>query len=134
MSGQKTSIVVVTLDSGEVYIISSLFSRPDTQVIYIDPTTGVLRYIGKPGLDSFKSEREAVDYITNGSRGVTRSSVYARAILGYAVLGSFGMLLVATKLNPSVPELPGGGCVYTVGRVSGLKYLCTILSLKGKVR
>ena len=40
--------------------------------------------------------------------------VYARAILGYAALGSFGMLLVATKLNPSVPDLPGGGCVYTV--------------------
>ncbi|CAN6905382.1 hypothetical protein HID58_082586 [Brassica napus] len=120
-NGQKTSIVVVTLDSGEVYIISSLFSRLDTQVIYIDPTTGTLRYNGKPGLDNFKSEREAVDYITNGSRGVSRSSVYARAILGYAVLGSFGMLLVATKLNPSVPELPGGGCVYTVAESQWVK-------------
>ncbi|KAF3523617.1 hypothetical protein F2Q69_00049533 [Brassica cretica] len=111
VGGQKTSIVVVTLDSGEVYVISS---RSDTHVIYIDPTTGVLRYNGKPGLDIFKSEREAVDYITNGSRGGYRSLVYARAILGYAALGSFGMLLVATKLNPSVPDLPGGGCVYTV--------------------
>ncbi|KAF2589070.1 hypothetical protein F2Q70_00041149 [Brassica cretica] len=120
-NGQKTSIVVITLDSNEVYIISSLFSRPDTQVIYIDPTTGILRYNGKPGLDNFKSEREAVDYITNGSRGVSRSSVYARAILGYAVLGSFGMLLVATKLNPSVPELPGGGCVYTVAESQWVK-------------
>ncbi|KAL0866200.1 hypothetical protein Bca101_045318 [Brassica carinata] len=112
VSGQKTSIVVVTLDSGEVYVISS---RTDTHVIHIDPTTGVLRYNGKPGLDIFKSEREAVDYITNGSRGGGyRSLVYGRAILGYAVLGSFGMLLVATKLNPSIPDLPGGGCVYTV--------------------
>lgn len=121
VNGQKTSIVVVTLDSNEVYIISTLFSRPDTQVIYIDPTTGALRYNGKPGLDNFKSEREAVDYITNGSRGVSRSSVYGRAILGYAVLGSFGMLLVATKLNPSVPELPGGGCVYTVAESQWVK-------------
>lgn len=24
------------------------------------------------------------------------------------------MLLVATRLNPSIPDLPGGGCVYTV--------------------
>ncbi|CAL9245733.1 unnamed protein product [Arabidopsis halleri] len=111
---KKTSIVVVTLNSGEVYVIASLLSKADTQVIYIDPTTGILRYNGKPGLDNFKSEREALDYITNGSRGGVRNSVYGRAILGYAALGSFGMLLVATRLNPSIPDLPGGGCVYTV--------------------
>lgn len=91
-----------------------MLSKADTQVIYIDPTTGILRYNGKPGLDNFKSEREALDYITNGSRGGVRNSVYGRAILGYAALGSFGMLLVATRLNPSIPDLPGGGCVYTV--------------------
>lgn len=119
--GQKTSIVVVTLDSGEVYVIASLFSKADTQVIYIDPTTGILRYNGKSGVDNFKSEREAVDYITNGSRGVCRSSVYGRAILGYAVLGSFGMLLVATKLNTSIPDLPGLGCVYTVAESQWVK-------------
>ncbi|GAV86822.1 WW domain-containing protein/Syja_N domain-containing protein, partial [Cephalotus follicularis] len=109
-----TSIVVVTLDSGEVYIIASLSSRIDTQVIYIDPTSGALRYNGKLGFDVFKSVDEALDYVTNGSRWLCKSTTYARAILGYAALGSFGLLLVATKLTASIPNLPGGGCIYTV--------------------
>ncbi|XP_057992420.1 probable phosphoinositide phosphatase SAC9 isoform X2 [Hevea brasiliensis] len=118
---RHTSVVVVTLDSGEVCIIASLSSRTDTQVIYIDPTTGALCYSGKLGFDIFKSEDEALDYITNGSRWLCRSTTYARAILGYAALGSFGLLLVATKLTASIPNLPGGGCVYTVTESQWIK-------------
>ncbi|KAF2325556.1 hypothetical protein GH714_030315 [Hevea brasiliensis] len=118
---RHTSVVVVTLDSGEVYIIASLSSRTDTQLIYIDPTTGALCYSGKLGFDIFKSEDEALDYITNGSRWLCRSTTYARAILGYAALGSFGLLLVATKLTASIPNLPGGGCVYTVTESQWIK-------------
>lgn len=108
---RDTSVVVVTLDTGEVYVLVSLSSRIDTQVIYVDPTTGALRYFAKVGFDVFKSENEALEYITNGSR---YRRTYARAILGYAALGSFGLLLVATKLTASIPNLPGGGCIYTV--------------------
>ncbi|BFG40354.1 hypothetical protein CerSpe_266280 [Prunus speciosa] len=116
-----TSVIVVTLDTGEVYIIVSLSSRLDTQVIHVDPTTGALRYNAKPGFDVFKSEKEALDYITNGSHWLRKSTTYAHAILGYAALGSFGMLLVATKLTASVPNLPGGGCVYTVTESQWIK-------------
>lgn len=118
---RDTSIVVVTLDTGEVYIITSLAARLDTQVIYVDPTTGALRYNAKAGFDIFRSENEALDYITNGSRWLCKSTTYARAILGYAALGSFGLLLVATKLTASVPNLPGGGCVYTVTESQWIK-------------
>ncbi|THG23694.1 hypothetical protein TEA_008791 [Camellia sinensis var. sinensis] len=111
---RDTSVVVVTLDSSEVYIIVSLSSRSDTQMIYVDPTTGALCYNGKLGYDVFSSQNEALDYVTNGSKSLCRSIIYARAILGYAALGSFGLLLVATRLTSSIPNLPGGGCVYTV--------------------
>ncbi|TYJ19977.1 hypothetical protein E1A91_A09G229200v1 [Gossypium mustelinum] len=118
---RSTSVVVVTLDTGEVYIIVTLSSRSDTQVIYVDPTTGVLRYHGKFGLDVFRSENEALDNITNGSPWQCRSKIHARAILGYAALGSYGLLLVAIKLVASIPYLPGGGCVFTVAESQWIK-------------
>ncbi|PON83295.1 SAC domain containing protein [Trema orientale] len=118
---RDTSVVVVTLESGEVYIIVSLSSFPDTQVIYVDPTTGALRYSAKLGFDVFKSENEALDFVTNGSRWLCKTTTYARAILGYAALGSIGLLLVATKLTATIPNLPGGGVVYTVTESQWIK-------------
>jgi SacI homology domain len=111
---------VVILETGEVYIISSLSTRQDTQVVYIDPTTGSLRHFRKVGQDVFNSKEEAFDYITNGSREC-KSTIIGHAIIGYSVLGSIGLLLVATKLNPTVPDLPGGGCVYTVAESQWIK-------------
>ncbi|KAK6914467.1 SAC domain [Dillenia turbinata] len=61
-----------------------------------------------------------------------RSTVYARAILGYAALGSVGLLLVATKLTTSIPNLPGGGCVYTVSESQWIKILLQNPQLQGK--
>ncbi|CAL1405473.1 unnamed protein product [Linum trigynum] len=89
-ASRNTSVVVVTLETSEVYIIASLSSRADTQVIYIDPTSGALRYTGKPGVDVLMSENEAFDHITNASKWQCRSATHARAILGYAALGSCG--------------------------------------------
>ncbi|XVE80883.1 hypothetical protein DITRI_Ditri15bG0016800 [Diplodiscus trichospermus] len=118
---RSTSVVVVTLDTDEVYIVVTLSTRIDTQVIYVDPTTGVLRYHGKFGFDVFRSENEALDYVTNGSPWQCKSKIHARAILGYAALGSYGLLLVATKLTASIPYLPGGGCVFTITESQWLK-------------
>ncbi|KAL6556456.1 putative phosphoinositide phosphatase sac9 [Orobanche gracilis] len=118
---RETSVVVVTLDSSEVYIIISLSTRTDTQVIYIDPTTGALRHTAKQGYDIFKSQSEALDYITNGSKWLCKSMTHARAILGYAALGSFAVLLLATRLTASIPNLPGGGCVFTVSESQWIK-------------
>lgn len=113
-SSRETSVIVVVLEAGEVYIVVSLSIRNDTQVIYVDPTTGFLCYTGKHGHDLFKSEEEALNYVTDGSRLLCKTTTYARAILGYLVLGSFGLLLVATRLSATVPTLPEGGCIYTV--------------------
>ncbi|KAE8714463.1 putative phosphoinositide phosphatase SAC9 [Hibiscus syriacus] len=111
---RSTSVVVVVVDTCEVYIVVSLSTRTDTQVIYVDPSTGALRYRGKFGFDVFRSENEALDYLSNGSPSHCKSKTHARAILGYTALGGYGFLLVATNLADSIPDLPGGGCVFTV--------------------
>ncbi|XP_062210444.1 probable phosphoinositide phosphatase SAC9 [Phragmites australis] len=118
---KDTSIVVVVLETTEVYIVISLSTRRDTQVIHVDPTTGSLRYLGKHGDDVFDSEAAALNSITDGSRILSKGTTYARAVLGYAVLGSYALLLVATQLSATVPNLPGGGCIYTVAESQWIK-------------
>ncbi|KAI3826704.1 hypothetical protein L1987_00756 [Smallanthus sonchifolius] len=129
---RNTSVVVLTLDTSEVYIIVSLCSRTDTQVIYIDPTSGSLQHDRKLGYDVFDTQDEALNYITDGSKSVSKSTVYAKAILGYVVLGSTALLLVATKLNASIPYLPGGGCVYTINESKWIKILLQNPQPQGK--
>ncbi|KAL0914723.1 hypothetical protein M5K25_015096 [Dendrobium thyrsiflorum] len=118
---RETSVLVIVLETSEVYILVSLSTRSDTQVINIDPTTGSLSYTGKLGHDLFNREEEALNYITDGSRFLCKNITHARALLGYAALGSFGLLLVATRLIRTIPLLPGGGCVYTVTESKWIK-------------
>jgi hypothetical protein len=132
-STRQTSVLVVVLETGEVYIISSLSTRQDTQVLYIDPTTGSLCHFGKVGQDVFNSKEEAFDYITNGSRQCNSATIGC-AIIGYSVLGSIGLLLVATKHNPTVPDLPGGGCVHTVVKSQWIKLQLQKPSLRERVK
>lgn len=118
---RDTSVLVVVLETSEVYIVTSLSTTNHTQVIYVDPTTGSLCYRGTFGHDLFNSEQEALRYITDGSRILCKSTTYARALLGYAALGSYGLLLVATGLKATVTDLPGGGLVYTVTESQWIK-------------
>lgn len=129
---RDTSVVVVTLDSDEVYIIVSLSTRTDTQILYVDPTTGILRYEAKRGFDLFHSQKEAYEFVTNGSRTGCKSRILGRAILGYAALGNFAFLLIATRLIASIPNLPGGGCVYTVGESQWIKIPLQNAQVQGK--
>ncbi|KAI4992422.1 hypothetical protein ZWY2020_051839 [Hordeum vulgare] len=116
-----TSVVVVVLETNEVYVVVSLSTAGDTQVICVDPTTGALRHQGKQGEDLFESEAAALNHITNGSRFLSKSTTYAKAALGYAALGSYALLLAMTQLSATVPRLPGGGCVYTVVETQWVK-------------
>lgn len=118
---RDTSVLVVVLETSEIFIIISLSTRNDTQIIYVDPTTGSLCYSGKIGHDLFNTEEEALSYVTNGSKFLCKSTTYAKAVLGYAALGSSGLLLVATRINATIPNLPGGGCVYTVTESQWIK-------------
>ncbi|XP_076900797.1 putative phosphoinositide phosphatase SAC9 isoform X2 [Bidens hawaiensis] len=129
---RNTSVVVATLDSSEVYIIVSLSSRTDTQAVYIDPTSGALVHDKKLGYDVFHTQDEALNYITDDSKLVCKTILYAKAILGYVVLGSTALLLVATKLDASIPYLPGGGCVYTVSESKWIKILLQNPQQQGK--
>jgi hypothetical protein len=108
-----TSILVVELDSSERFIISCLSTGSFTCVISIDPTTGELKYVDQVGVGKFPSELDALKHITAGSQ-LVKSKVYARAILGYTVLGNVGLLLLATKLRNPIQQLPGGGSVCLV--------------------
>lgn len=110
---RETRVQVVQLESGEYVIISSLSTRNDTQIITIDPTTGILQYQGRYGLDLFSTERDAIEHLSKAN-SVVRNSLHAHAIIGYAALGCVGLLLVATKLKVSVPALPCGDAIYTV--------------------
>ncbi|KAL1327253.1 hypothetical protein HN51_037325 [Arachis hypogaea] len=129
---RDTSVIVLTLDSDEVYIIASLSTRTDTQVIYVDPTTGSLRYTAKLGFDLFRSQTEALEFVTNGLRSIFKSKTYARAILGYAALGNYALLLLATRVTASVSYLPGGGCIYTVTESQWIKISLQNAQLQGK--
>ncbi|OAE30181.1 hypothetical protein AXG93_4295s1360 [Marchantia polymorpha subsp. ruderalis] len=112
---KETSVVVLELDSGDFIIVVNLSTRSDTQIIAVDPTTGALCYTGTPGLDVFTSEHDAWRYMkSRGMPSTSKPPVRARAIIGYAPLGSVGLLLVATRVKQSIPELPGGDTVFTV--------------------
>lgn len=106
-------MVVVELDSGDYVIIVSLATRNDTQIISVDPTTGALCFSGRKNIDVFTSEADAGRYI-NSRHLLVKSTIRGKAVLGYAALGGVGLLLIATKTKATVPELPGGDCVYTV--------------------
>eukprot|EP00250_Pteridium_aquilinum_P004965 c15135_g1_i1 orf=287-3169(+) len=120
---KDTSILVVELDSSERFIVSTLSTESHTQVISIDPTTGELIYTNRDGFDIFSSEADALHHITAGSRWLVKSTVYARAILGYAVIGNVSLLLVATKLKSSIQQLPGGGLVWLVEESQWIKIM-----------
>ncbi|KAH7440058.1 hypothetical protein KP509_04G089000 [Ceratopteris richardii] len=118
---KDTSILIVELDSGERFILSTFSMENNTKVISIDPTTGELSFTNKHGFDKFPSETDAFQYITAHSRWLVKSKIYARAILGYAVIGNFSLLLVATKLKTSIQQLPGGGTVFLVEESQWIK-------------
>ncbi|KAL3691590.1 hypothetical protein R1sor_005241 [Riccia sorocarpa] len=116
---KETSVFVIESETGEYIIVVSLSTRNDTQVITIDPTTGALGYSGRRGIDLFSPE-EVGPYLK--SRGLfSRPTLRAKAILGYAALGSVGVLLIASKVKVTIPELPGGDIVYTVTETRWIK-------------
>ncbi|CAN6468275.1 unnamed protein product [Victoria cruziana] len=52
--------------------------------------------------------------------------------MGYAAVGNTGMLLLATKVTATIPNLPGGGCVYTVSDSRWIKIQLQNAHLQGK--
>ncbi len=50
------------------YIVSSLCSREDTQIITIERYTGKLLYTGQKGVDLFANQRESLQKISFGKK------------------------------------------------------------------
>ncbi|KAG4949186.1 hypothetical protein JHK82_042384 [Glycine max] len=86
--GSSSLVVVVTLDSDEVFIVVSLYTRIDTQA--------------KLGFDVFKSQGKALNFITNESRFACRSRTLVRVNLGYSVMGNVALLFIAMRLIASI--------------------------------
>lgn len=84
------------------------------QVIAIDPTTGALRFTGRWGIDQFPTESDALHALTSGGRILVKARLDGKAILGYAAVGQFALILVAVKTRVSIPSLPGGDSVQLV--------------------
>jgi len=53
------------IDSHTQYLVSSLSTRNDTQLIEVDPATGDLLYIARPDVDLFPDEAAALLHVTN---------------------------------------------------------------------
>eukprot|EP00899_Mesostigma_viride_P024869 jgi/Mesvir1/5567/Mv15589-RA.1 len=101
---RETAVVVVELAEIEhTFLI----------LVTIDPLTGSLRCTRTTGLDQFSSESEAMGFLAI-VYGRPKNMVRARAILGYAVLSNVALLLLATKVRPTVERLPGGHAILLV--------------------
>ncbi|KAK3264551.1 hypothetical protein CYMTET_26722, partial [Cymbomonas tetramitiformis] len=107
----NTSILVVELENCSWFIVCSLATRRDTQVIRICATTGALQFTGLLGFDVFDSETEAMQHLATMAR--VKSTLCGRAILGWVSLGDVGLLLIATRLRLTL-ALPTGDEVYTI--------------------
>ncbi|KAJ9444143.1 putative phosphoinositide phosphatase SAC9 [Diplonema papillatum] len=73
---------------GRYYIVSSLASRNDTQVIAIEGVTGRFHYSATPGVDMFPTAEDAIE-------SFSRSEIVceAWALAGYIIVGNEGWLL-----------------------------------------
>lgn len=119
-SYRATQHVVIGTSTGEYFIVSRLGSRNDVQLITVEPELGTLRYEHQAHHDLFDSVEDALEHITTTLGLEITYRCVARALLGYAVLGPFGCLLVATQVaRDSV--LPGGHLVCTVAETAWVK-------------
>ncbi|KAJ6249655.1 hypothetical protein M0813_17078 [Anaeramoeba flamelloides] len=106
------------------FIISSLCTRNDTQIIEIEQICGRLKYLGIQGHDLFKNEKEAINYLTEIGHKV-KNKMRVCGIIGYCNIGRTGYLLVISKVRPSV-LLHGGNLINTITSCKWIR-----ISLKG---
>lgn len=119
---RETKVQVVQLEFGDYFIISSLSTRANTQIISIDSTTEILQYQGRNDLDLFSSKQDAKQYLSTANCMI-RNSLHAQAIIGYATVGSVRLLLVATKLKVSPLVLLCRDVIYTILESQWIKIL-----------
>ncbi|KAJ5068749.1 phosphoinositide phosphatase sac9-related [Anaeramoeba ignava] len=117
---RKTTHLIIQTTNNQFFIISSLSTRNDTQLFSIDPISGNLKFVGRENMDIFSSEEEAQNYLTFTNKLTIKQSTRAEALLGYVVIGSFGLILIATKVQLSA-QLYGEHKIYTLISTNWIK-------------
>ncbi|KAJ6245999.1 phosphoinositide phosphatase sac9-related [Anaeramoeba flamelloides] len=109
---RKTTHLIVQSHSNHIYIISSICSREDTQILSIEPILGKIRYFGIEGYDLFTNEKAALEALRN--RGIKeKTHVRCKALIGFCIMGKFGHLLVVLSAKTSL-RLHGGNRIKTI--------------------
>eukprot|EP01064_Diplonema_japonicum_P034232 TRINITY_DN7032_c0_g1_i1.p1 TRINITY_DN7032_c0_g1~~TRINITY_DN7032_c0_g1_i1.p1 ORF type:complete len:1506 (+),score=200.05 TRINITY_DN7032_c0_g1_i1:1247-5764(+) len=98
------------------FILSSLSTRKDSQLISICPITGNLQYRGVLGLDLFMSEGDARAHLTDKMGLRIINSARGIALLGAVITGSRLNICLCTKSEARM-TLPTGEPVFTVTEV-----------------
>eukprot|EP01114_Cavostelium_apophysatum_P021693 TRINITY_DN7639_c0_g1_i1.p1 TRINITY_DN7639_c0_g1~~TRINITY_DN7639_c0_g1_i1.p1 ORF type:complete len:1285 (+),score=251.78 TRINITY_DN7639_c0_g1_i1:18-3872(+) len=102
----QTRHMVLETKRNEFFIVSSLCTRNDTQLISINPQCGSLF------VETYLNEENAMSAIQS-RKFQLKSKTDARALLGYFVFGHVAYLLVATKVRGDL-QLFGGHIVNTI--------------------
>ncbi|KAN0031990.1 hypothetical protein ACTFIV_005863 [Dictyostelium citrinum] len=110
---------------GDVFIVSSLSNKKDTQIIRIEGRCGMLLFEGLPGVDIFPNHRQAVAYLKK--KHTLKSNIRVFAILGYIISERSSHLLVATKIR-NEGELLGSYPIITIIETSWIKIDLSYLS------
>eukprot|EP01155_Anaeramoeba_flamelloides_P024397 Anaeramoba_flamelloidesa809880_19.p1 GENE.a809880_19~~a809880_19.p1 ORF type:complete len:255 (+),score=11.12 a809880_19:102-866(+) len=109
---RKSTHLIIQTFSNCFFIISSLCTRKDTQIISIQPITGQLIYLGIRGYDLFVSEKVALEALFK--RGIKeKSRSRCLVLIGYCVCEKFGHLLVVVSAKTTL-GLHGGNRIKTV--------------------
>eukprot|EP01012_Entosiphon_sulcatum_P053382 TRINITY_DN7345_c0_g1_i1.p1 TRINITY_DN7345_c0_g1~~TRINITY_DN7345_c0_g1_i1.p1 ORF type:complete len:1470 (+),score=203.16 TRINITY_DN7345_c0_g1_i1:66-4475(+) len=98
---------LVRTRGGNHFLVSSLATRSDTQIISIDPHTGQLGYTAQPGVDLFPTETEALAVLSDPV-----VQYQCCAVVGFVVIGQEACLLAA-KAKPTMLIPPAHRC-YTI--------------------
>eukprot|EP01064_Diplonema_japonicum_P013341 TRINITY_DN20883_c0_g1_i1.p1 TRINITY_DN20883_c0_g1~~TRINITY_DN20883_c0_g1_i1.p1 ORF type:complete len:1078 (+),score=227.45 TRINITY_DN20883_c0_g1_i1:99-3332(+) len=117
-------VVVVTAPPVQMYIISSLMSRTDTQLVSICPITGSLSYTGAHGVDVFPCEEAALEYLTK-----TLNLNIAQQTRGVAIAGIANGHLALITSSQLTATLPCGASIFTV---TSARWFSPILHLNRK--
>lgn len=109
---RDTEVIVVETEENNFFLIFSLSTRKDTQIIKIEEYTGKLIYNGIYGEDLFSSQLEALSFL---KKRCTRMKPLKRFknVIGYITIGGFGFLLMV-KESKTTMTLPGNHEIKTI--------------------
>ncbi|GMH39713.1 hypothetical protein BSKO_07611 [Bryopsis sp. KO-2023] len=114
-------LVLQVLPAERHFLLISLATREDVQLVRFDPVSGALSFRGEKGFDVFDSDGEALSYLK--LQGSVKHLGKGKSALGYVVVGNTGLLLLAENASVSA-LLPGGHQIRTVTNTAWYRIPC----------